>query len=303
MENPITQDVATSVKRNAMRDTPVRQKRKRKTKKDPNAPKHPSSDYMLWLNDNRESIRNIHFPKNEDGEHCYPDGHENAGKPLVKWDNMTMITKKAGMLWAELSDDDRIPYKLRFEKLSVAYKEAMCVFNSSKSKKKYDIEEIPQAPEGWSGPHKMMYLSKVSKNPKTMKNFRSFKTFGEALEAANVLDEGCAGITKTSTGYSLRIGQKLIETPGIHHLSGIASWTKNLEKTKIVIRPTPSPRPSKTFKKISRTTQHVAEIGEKKMEVISQAVNALREFAQCQQEAIVVFKQLSEAMIKSIEKM
>ena len=303
MDYLTNQDGTNSVNSSVMRAPPVKQKRKRKTKKDPNAPKHPSSAYMLWLNDNRESIRNTHFPKNEDGNHCYPEGHENAGKPLVKRDKVTMITKKAGMLWAELSEDDRAPYKARFEKSSAAYKEALGVFNPSKSKKKYDIEEIPQAPEGWSGPHKMMYLSKVSKNPETLKNFRSFKSFDEAIEAANGLDKGCAGITKTSTGYSLRIGKKLLETPGIHHLSGIASWTKNLEKPKIVMRPTPSPRPSKTFKETSRTTQHVAEIEEKKIEVISQAVNALREFAQCQQEAIVVFKQLSEAMIKGIEKM
>ncbi len=76
----------------------------------------------------------------------------------------------------------------------------------SEPKQKYDATEIPEAPEGWSGPFHKTYLPKVSKNPDTDKNFKSFKTFDEAVAAANELDEGCAGITKTSTGYSLRIG-------------------------------------------------------------------------------------------------
>jgi hypothetical protein len=54
---------------------------------------------MLWFNENRSNIKTDHFPVNEDGEHCYPDGDDNAGEPLVGRDKVTMITKKTGELW------------------------------------------------------------------------------------------------------------------------------------------------------------------------------------------------------------
>ena len=36
--------------------------RKTRAPRDPDAPKRPTSSYMLWLNDNRQSIANTHFP-------------------------------------------------------------------------------------------------------------------------------------------------------------------------------------------------------------------------------------------------
>ena len=46
--------------------------RKTRTMRDPDAPKRPTSSYMLWLNENRQSIADEHFPKNDDGEHAIP---------------------------------------------------------------------------------------------------------------------------------------------------------------------------------------------------------------------------------------
>ena len=242
--------------------------RKAKKEKDPDSPKRPTSAYMLWLNENRSSIREEYFPANCDGEHCYPQDYPESylkeeilseleenkleelqnkrDKPLTGRDKVTLIAKKAGEIWKELDEESKAPYVSKFEEASSAYKEAMGVYTPSESKVKYDATEIPEAPEGWSGPFKMTYLPKVSKDPETEKNFRSFKSFEEAVSAANELEEGCAGITKTSTGYSLRIGPELRQNPEKDSNSGIASWVKGTEEPEVV---PPSPKSSPKLKK------------------------------------------------------
>ena len=55
--------------------------RKRKGKKDPNAPKRPQSAYFIWLNEHREQIKT-----------------DNPGITI------TEISKKAGQMWGEVSD-------------------------------------------------------------------------------------------------------------------------------------------------------------------------------------------------------
>ena len=223
--------------------------RKAKKEKDPDAPKRPTSAYMLWLNENRSSIRNDYFPANDDGEHCYPDGHAKAGDPLTGRDKVTLITKKAGDIWKEMDVESKVPYQSQFKEASAAYKEAMGVYTPSEPKVKYNATEIPDAPEGWSGPFKMTYLPKVSKDPETEKNIKSFKSFEEAVSAANELEEGCAGITKTSNGYSLRIGLELRQNPEKDTNSGIASWVKGTEEPEVVA-PSPKSSPKTTKKKM-----------------------------------------------------
>ena len=239
--------------------------RKPKKEKDPNAPKRPTSAYMLWLNDNRSTIRDEHFPQNDDGEHCYPEDHDNAGEPLKGRDKVTLITKKAGELWKEIDEDVKAPYQTKFEEASAAYKEAMGIYTPSEPKAKYDAADIPKAPEGWCGPFNKTYLPKVSKDPETDKNFKSFKSFEEAVEAANAVEEGCAGITKTSTGYSLRIGPELRVNPEKDFNSGIASWVKGIEDPEIVeSSPKPSPKSSpkpnkKAAPKVVKPDEEVVE--------------------------------------------
>ena len=233
--------------------------KKPKKEKDSNAPKRPSSSYMLWLNDNREMIKDTHFPKNENGDHTYPSCHEKEGEPLTGRDKITLITKKGGELWNEVSEEDKEVYKNKFTELSDTYKSEMITYKEengdytrSNQCVKYDIEDIPDAPDGWSGPFKMTYLPKVSKNPETDSNFKAFKTFEEAVECANNIEEGCSGITKTSTGYSLRIGPELRINPEKDFKSGIASWTKGEEAPSPVDRtPNSSPKSSPKMKKKS----------------------------------------------------
>ena len=221
-----------------------------KKEKDPDAPKRPPSAYMLWLNENRQAIKDKHFPVNEDGEHTYPSEHDKEGEALNGRDKVTLITKKAGKLWKEVTDEEKEPYETKATELSDAYKEAKGDYTPSAPKVKYDVEDIPVAPEGWSGPFKMTYLPKVAKNPETEKNFKSFKTFQDAVEAANKIEEGCAGITKTSTGYSLRIGPELRVNPEKDFNSGIASWTKG-EEAPVPVQGSPksSPKSSPKLKK------------------------------------------------------
>ena len=98
--------------------------RKPKKEKDPDAPKRPTSAYMLWLNANRSTILDEHFPANSDGEHCYPKGHLREGEPLEGRDKVSLVTKKAGEIWKELDEATKAPYNLMFEEAYAAYKRA-----------------------------------------------------------------------------------------------------------------------------------------------------------------------------------
>ena len=60
---------------------PGMRKRKKKTKKDPDAPKRPQSAYFIWLNENREKIK-----------------EEQPGISI------TELSKVAGEKWREMTD-------------------------------------------------------------------------------------------------------------------------------------------------------------------------------------------------------
>jgi hypothetical protein len=197
-----------------------------KRARDPDAPKRPAPSYMRWLNESRSDILSEHFPENEDGDNCFPDGHEKAGEPLVGREKVTAVAKTAGKLWKALDASEKKPFVDAFESELAEYNEAKGDYSPKKQKVLYDSEEMPSAPEDWSGPFKMTYISKIAKDPETGKNLKSFKTFDEAIAKANELAEGCAGVTKTSTGYSLRIGPELKKNPAKDSKSGIASWMK-----------------------------------------------------------------------------
>ena len=209
--------------------------RKTRPMRDPDAPKRPTSSYMLWLNENRAVIADDYFPKNDEGEHCYPEGHDNAGDPLKGRSKVAEITKKAGALWKDLSDEEKAPFIARQEEDKERYEKEMEDYTPSedfqtkektKSKSKFDITQRPDATEGWTGHHEAKYLPKVAKDPETGKNIKSFKDFDEAIAKANELGDGCGGITMTSTGFSLRVGPDLRENPK-DTPSGLASWTKS----------------------------------------------------------------------------
>ena len=101
--------------------TDGRKGKRTRAPRDPDAPKRPTSSYMLWLNDNRQSIAEEHFPKNDDGMHCYPEGHEHAGETLKGRAKVSEITRKAGELWKDVSDEDKQPYIDSFTIAQKAY--------------------------------------------------------------------------------------------------------------------------------------------------------------------------------------
>ena len=224
-------DVHTDELDRALQNLEVKQRKPRKNKqKDPNAPKRPASAYMLWLNENRSSIKDELLTTNPDAK-------------------ITDVTKRAGELWKELTDDEKAPHQKASEALREKYHEAMKVYKpdhtvAKKSKVvKYDADEILDAPEGWSGPFAMKYLYRKVKDAEG-KHVRIQKSFTDAVALANAILQAwndakdsdslpdhwkadvtpCAGITKTSTGYDLRLGPDLMTTADKDSKGGIASW-------------------------------------------------------------------------------
>tara|TARA_X000000950_G_C13872364_1_gene643454 strand:- start:760 stop:1845 length:1086 start_codon:yes stop_codon:yes gene_type:complete len=245
--------------------TDGRRGRKTRAPRDPDAPKRPTSSYMLWLNDNRQTIANTHFPKNDDGEHCYPEGHDNAGEPLKGRAKVSEITKKAGALWKDVSDEDKQPYLDTFTNAQKAYYEAKGEYvptGETKTKTSFDHTQRPDAPDGWTGAHEAKYLKKVSKDPETGKNIKSFKDFDEAVAMANELGNACGGITLTSTGFSLRVRAKLHDNP-MNEPSGLASWTKEDASTSDDSDSDGETAPKKVVKKSPKKSEKASEKSEK----------------------------------------
>jgi len=196
-------------------------KKKTKPKKDPNAPKRPTSAYMIWLNKHRDEIKLTHFGDYDDiidwtmENKCKYYESKNLttpkadGKPRI----VALVTAKAGILWNDMSSEDKIPYDELFKEARDNY----AVLKSSYTPVEPCLE--CKIPENWSGPHFNMSIEKTIKD-EDGKTIKIFKTFEESLEKALSLETQCFGITQTKRGFSVRIG-KLSKCS-----SSIASWTK-----------------------------------------------------------------------------
>lgn len=182
--------------------------RKTRKSKDLNAPKRPTSAYLIWLNENRSQITE---------EHC---AHL-SGRDKVKETSRT-----AGRLWKEMTEENKAPYVEKFKKEQIRYASEKEGYVPSTPKIQYDVNDFPEAPEGWSGPFQMKYLSKIVRGDDD-KIVPIFKVFAEAVEFANQLPkDACGGITKTARGYQLRVGSELVTNPPEHARTGLASWVK-----------------------------------------------------------------------------
>ena len=242
-------DVPTGDLDRALQNMQVKQRKNKRKEKDPNAPKRAASAYMLWLNENRSSIKDELLTSNPDAK-------------------ITDVTKRAGELWKELSEDEKAPFQEKSEELRAAYHEAMKAYKpdhtvakkTKADKVKYDVDEIPDAPQGWNGPHAMTHLLRkvVGVDGKTV---RIQKNFDDAIALANQINAAwnaavqagdvpshwkpdvkpCAGITKTSTGYDLRLGPDLVDTQEKDSKGGLASWTL---QTSASVDPQPQPQPA-----------------------------------------------------------
>jgi hypothetical protein len=206
--------------------------RKSKTTKDPNKPKRGQSAYFLWLGENRSRIKDELVAKEESAK-------------------VSDVAKESGRQWKHVTAEEKVPFEEQSNADKQRYKTEMESYEPKEPVMIYTVDDYPTAPEGWSGPFQMKYLSKNAKNAegKTL----SFKSFDEAVEAAAKLD-ACGGITKTARGYSLRVGPDLISTPEKHTSSGLASWiignpesfvamTETTVKTEVVKKSKPKADP------------------------------------------------------------
>ena len=227
-------EAPTDVVDRALEEIVVKPKRATKKKRDPDAPKRPMSAYFLWLGENRGSIGE---------EYC---------SELTGRDKVVGTTRKAGELWRALTDEEKNPFTIKADTLREEYHAKMKLYNPemapmTKKKKqsgpKYDPEDIPAAKDGWSGPFEMKYL-KTKVTGEDGKSVRIIKNFDEAVALASEINntwqnkkddedlpewwsdasKPCGGITKTNTGYDLRLGADLLSTDAKHKKSGIASW-------------------------------------------------------------------------------
>ena len=189
--------------------------KKEKKQKDPNAPKKALSAYFIFLAEKREEITA-----------SLVDGDEElSGRKRV-----TKTTKIAGEMWGKLSDDEKEPYKQKSTEDKQRYLEEMESYEPS-GEDFYKLGDYPEAPEGWDGPYRMKYLYKLAKG-EDGKSTKQIKSFEEAVTVAETLDN-CGGITKTSRGYSLRVGPELKETPENHSSGGMASWVKKTDNEEV----------------------------------------------------------------------
>ena len=171
-------------------EKPKKSGRRKTRKKDPNAPKRSQSAYMLWLNNTRSKIISEHFT-GEDGE-CTLEGRS----------KVTEVAKKAGELWKTISSEEKEPFEVQAETDKAAYQVAKAEYSSIHSDPQVvDEAELPEAPEGWSGPLQNTYLWKMAEKPR-----KYYSTFAEAVERAEEIgSDECGGITRDEKGrYSLR---------------------------------------------------------------------------------------------------
>jgi hypothetical protein len=200
---------------------PVEKTKKRGSKKtkDPAAPKRPTSGYFFWLAENRLRIK-------EELMAIATENDEEPPKPKE-------VVKEAGSQWRALSDDEKEPFDAKGKEDQQRYREEMKTYQPSEVSVETMADEYPEAPEGWSGPFQLKYLFKTAKGDDG--KAKSFKSFDEAIEAAGRL-EGCGGITKTSRGYSLRVGPELISANPTKAASALASWVKGVPEVAVAMK-------------------------------------------------------------------
>jgi hypothetical protein len=203
------------------------------------------SGYMMWLNENRDSIRDEYFKEVE----------------LKGRSKVTEIAKKGGELWKALDEEEKSEWKRKASEKSgeVSKKEV-------KKKWTFDLsnDEGDKEVEGFKGPYVGKYLKGVTTNGR-LRNKGTFERLEEAIEAAKKLGDKCGGVTKGRSGYQLREGIEMSEvTDKISHRY-IKTWLRG-DITDEKVEETKS---NKKVKKVLKKKEDKIEekIEEKKEEV------------------------------------
>lgn len=84
--------------------------KKKKRKKDPNAPKRPQTAFFLFSGEHREEVK----------------------KELPEGTRVGDIAKRLGVMWSELDDDEKKEYQEKAEEAKADYEKAMEEYNASK---------------------------------------------------------------------------------------------------------------------------------------------------------------------------
>jgi len=241
----IIRNVPSEISSKAINDYLFGKKTKKTRKiKDPNAPKRPTSSYMIWLNSNRDDIKNKYFSDIDtidewdiDTKIEYYSSKDlkeplKEGKPKL----VALVTSKAGIIWKSMSDEDKLPYETQFKEQRQKYNQLKADYRPE-----IVVEGNKDIPEDWDGPHYNRMIDKTIKDDDG-KTIKLFKSFNDAISKANELGMQCYGITETKTGYSVRIGSlKSCD-------KSVASWTK-----KDFVKPIKEKKKSKS--KVSNETK------------------------------------------------
>lgn len=197
------------------------------------------SGYMMWLNENRERIRDEYFKDVE----------------LKGRSKVTEIAKKGGELWKALDEEEKSEWKMKASEKSgeVSKKEV-------KKKWTFDLsnDEGDKEVEGFKGPYVGKYLKGVTTNGR-LRNKGTFERLEEAIEAAKKLGDKCGGVTKGRSGYQLREGIEMSEvTDKISHRY-IKTWLRgDITDEKV--------EETKSKKKVKKVLKKEEKIEEKKEE-------------------------------------
>ena len=204
------------------------------------------SGYMMWLNENRESIKDEYFKDVE----------------LKGRSKVTEVAKKGGELWKALSEEDKTEWKKKAcEKSgSMAKKEVKKKWNFDLSKDEGDI-----GVEGFSGP----YVGK-SLDGKTEYGFKrgqgSFGTLEEAISAAKLLGDKCGGVTKGKSGYTLRSGIEMKVVSDSLYKKYTKTWLRGDIDEKKVEETKSKKRVKKVLKKKAEKKEEVETKKEEEVE-------------------------------------
>ena len=216
-----------------------KEKKSRKTK-DPNKPKRPMSAFFFFKDvpTTRTKFKNDH-----------PELWDVEGQKPKK---MTEYSKYIGKLWNKMGGDEREPYDVMAAEAKEEFQTKMKEYTPT-ARIVIPEADVPDAPEGWSGPFMGYYCASNANGRKT------FKTLNEAVEAT--LDmEDCHGITRNAKGkYSLRKmeGGKPLPTE-----KGDISWAKGklaLEDDVEVVD-APSPKVATTKNPVMKISSENSQI-------------------------------------------
>ena len=206
LEQRLAADTQTIAELAASDATKGKRAKKSKKERDPDRPKRGKSAFFLWCDDNRANVKSQ--IEDEWLDEC--DEGENPIKVSV-----SVVAKRLGEMWKEMSDDDKATYNEAAEVEKSAYREAIDAYNTEHGIKKtvatkstFDPaqEADVQLPEGWTGPFDG-YLEKHPVDPETGKRVsRGFATFASAFAEAERLGSACGGITlSTNTKGNRRL--------------------------------------------------------------------------------------------------